>query len=74
MFFLLGYRIKEYISAEGLKIGVIAQKCGFAFNVFSAMLNGVRKIKAEEYFIICKVLNVPLDKFVSKELLCQVTS
>lgn len=62
--FLLGKRIKDYILSSGLKIGVIAQKSGIPFNVFSNMLNGNRKIKAEEYFNICKVLDVPLEKFV----------
>ena len=58
---LLGAKIKSYLSSNGLKIGVIAQKCGIPFNVFSAMLNDSRKIKAEEYFVICKVLGVPLQ-------------
>lgn len=62
---MLGAKIKSYLSSKGLKIGVIAQKCGIPFNVFSAMLNDTRKIKAEEYFIICKVLDVPLEIFVA---------
>lgn len=62
---MLGLRIKDFILSNGLKIGVIAQKCDIPFNVFSQMLNGNRKIKAEEYFNICKVLNVPLEKFTA---------
>lgn len=60
---MLGNRIKEYITNAGLKFGVIADRAGIPQNVFSAMINGKRKITAEEYFSICEALNVPLDQF-----------
>lgn len=60
---MLGLKIKEYIVSSGLKLGVIADKAGIARNVFSSMMNGKRKITAEEYFSICNVLNVPLGSF-----------
>lgn len=62
---MLGERIKNYLSEVGLKHIAVAEKAGFSLNTFSAMLNGKRKITAEEYFVICKVLNVPLDTFVT---------
>lgn len=62
---MLGFRIKEYISKCGLKFGVVADKAGIPLNVFSAMINGKRKITAEEYFSICKALDVPLEQFYS---------
>ena len=62
---MLGERIKNYLSEVGLKHIAVAEKAGFPLNTFSAMLNGKRKITAEEYFVICKVLNVPLDTFVT---------
>lgn len=61
---MLGKRIKDYILNRGYKIGSIALKCHIPFNVFSAMLNGNRTIKAEEYFTICRALDVPLNYFV----------
>ena len=60
---MLGFRIKEYISQCGLKFGVVADRAGIPLNVFSAMINGKRKITAEEYFSICKALGVPLEQF-----------
>lgn len=60
---MLGCRIKEYIVSTGLKLGVIADRAGIARNVFSSMMNGKRKITAEEYFSICKALDVPLGFF-----------
>lgn len=62
---MLGFRIKEYITQCGLKFGVVADRAGIPLNVFSAMINGKRKITAEEYFSICKALGVPLEQFYS---------
>ena len=60
---MLGFRIKEYITQSGLKFGVIADRAGIPLNTFSAMINGKRKITAEEYFSICNALGVPLEQF-----------
>ena len=62
---MLGEKIKRYILKAGLKIGSVASSLGIPFNTFSSMLNGNRSIKAEEYFKICSVLNLPLDYFVN---------
>lgn len=62
---MLGVRIREYIIETGLKLGSVADAAGIPMNTFSAMMNGKRKITAEEYFTICGVLGVPLEKFVS---------
>lgn len=60
---MLGEKIKAYIIERGLKIGAVAEKVGIPMNTFSAMMNGKRKITAEEYFAICVALGVPLDTF-----------
>lgn len=60
---MLGGKIKEYINRNGMKYGAVAERAEIAQNTFSAMINGKRKITAEEYFMICKALNVPLDTF-----------
>ncbi len=64
---MLGTRIREHIHERGLKFGAIADKAGISTNVFSAMLNEKRKITAEEYFDICRALNVPLNEFCQKK-------
>ena len=61
---MLGEKIKQYIANSGYKFGVIAEKAGVSANVFSAMVNGKRKITAEEYFAICKALGVELEYFL----------
>ena len=62
---MLGFQIKDYMTKQGLKYGSIAEKAGIPFNIFSAMINGKRKITAEEYFSICNALDVPLEQFYS---------
>ena len=64
---MLGNEIKKYILASGFKILAIAEKSEIPVNTFSAMLNGKRKITAEEYFSVCAALNVPLEKFANIE-------
>lgn len=59
----MGYLIKEYIQKAGLKQNVIAQRAKIPENVFSAILNGKRKITVEEYFAICDALQVPISTF-----------
>lgn len=61
----MGAKIKIYIQEEGLKFKAIADRVGIPLNIFSAMLNGKRKITADEYVAICRTLNVPLEKFVA---------
>lgn len=62
---MLGIQIREYIIEQGLKLGAVAEKVGIPMNTFSAMMNGKRKITAEEYFAICMALDVPLEKFAA---------
>lgn len=62
---MLCERIRKYIEESGLKFTIIAERVDIPMNTFSAMMNGKRKITAEEYFAICRALNVPLEKFVA---------
>lgn len=62
---MLGERIKAYILESGMKLCSVADKVNIPMNTFSAMMNGKRKITAEEYFAICKALNVPIEMFAA---------
>ena len=62
---MLAEKIRKYISDNGLKFNAVAERTGISIQTFSAMINGNRKITAEEYFLICKALNVPLDTFAA---------
>ena len=61
---MLNERIRTYIYNSGRKYSSVAKEAGIPNNVFSAMLHGKRKIKAEEYFSICRALGVPLEQFI----------
>lgn len=60
---LLGSKIKLYLASRGITQAFIVEKTNISASKLSAMLNGDRKILAEEYFLICKALNVQYDFF-----------
>ena len=64
---MLGQRIKEYLDENGIKYSYVAEEIGIQKSTFSAMLNGRRKIVADEYFDICRVLRVDLSFFMDDE-------
>jgi transcriptional regulator with XRE-family HTH domain len=61
---MIGKKIKEYLNKKGISQTFVSNKTGIPISTLNAALNGNRKILAEEYFIICQVLEVPLDTFV----------
>lgn len=64
---MTGRKIKEYLSNKGISQTFVSNKTGIPISTLNAALNGNRKILAEEYFLICQVLEVPLDTFVEEQ-------
>ena len=60
---MLGKKIKTYLDTNGIKYAHVAGKAQIPASTFSAMLNGRRSIRAEEYFNICTALGVDKDRF-----------
>lgn len=60
---MFGRCIKNYLTNEGIENSVVAQKIGVTPSDFDLMLEGSRKISAEQYFKICRTLNVEIDFF-----------
>ena len=56
-------KIKSYLEENGIKQSYLQKKLGISMSSVNALLNGNRGISAEEYFIICDALKVPLDFF-----------
>ena len=50
-------RLKLYITQNGLKQKVIAEKSGLTENQMSQILKGKRGISADEFEIICNAMN-----------------
>lgn len=61
-------KIKEHIKERGIRQAFLQRVLGISPSSCSAMLNGKRGISVDEYFMICNVLNVPLDYFKPESL------
>jgi len=64
---MTGNKIKDYLISKGISQTFVANKTGIPIPTLNAVLNGNRKLLAEEYFVICQVLDVPLDTFIEKD-------
>lgn len=63
---MLGLKIKSYMDEKGIKQVFLSEKTGIKPQIISSILNGARKIEAEEYFKICEALSVELEFFFSE--------
>lgn len=64
---MTGRKIKEYLKSKGISQTFVSNKTGIPITTLNAVLNGNRKLLAEEYFVICQALGVPLDTFMEKD-------
>jgi len=64
---MTGSKIKKYLISKGISQTYVANKTGIPISTLNAVLNGNRKLLAEEYFVICQVLDVPLDTFIEQD-------
>jgi len=61
---MTGRNIKNYLISKGISQTYVANKTGIPISTLNAILNGNRKLLAEEYFVICQALDVPLETFM----------
>jgi transcriptional regulator with XRE-family HTH domain len=61
---MTGRNIKNYLISKGISQTYVANKTGIPISTLNAILNGNRKLLAEEYFVICQALDVPLETFI----------
>ncbi len=64
---MVGARIKEYLTQNGIKQAYIAEKAGLTASQMSDICNRDRKIDCLEYYKICQALNVPYQTFLEDE-------
>lgn len=57
-------KVRAYIVDNGLKQFVVAQKAGISKVTFNAMMNGKRKMYADDLRAICLALNVSPELFI----------
>lgn len=66
---MIAERINYYLDDHGIMNKFVAERSGIPLNTFSMMMNGKRKITADEYAAICRALGLSLDTFVDS---CQL--
>lgn len=64
---MVGQRIKKYLDDNGIKYSFVSDKIGMPMNMFSPLLNGKRKMSAEEYFLICEAIGVDAGMFATEQ-------
>lgn len=51
--------LSDYVTSKGIKQTYISQKTGISVDTISKILNGRRKILANEFIQICSALEIP---------------
>lgn len=64
---MIGNRIYNYLREKGITQASVARRAGIDKRTLSFMANGKRKITAEEYYRICKALELPLEYFFHQQ-------
>lgn len=60
-------KVALYISENGIKQKFISDKTGISENILSMMLNGKRKMDADEFVEIIIALNVDANRFINDD-------
>ena len=61
---MIGARIKEYLTENGIKQSYLAERTGLTPSQISDICIHDRKIDCIEYYKICMALNVELEYFL----------
>ena len=59
-------KMSEYINSNGIKQKYLSEKTGIAENVVSMILNGKRKMDADEFVEMVIALNLDANYFINK--------
>lgn len=57
-------KVREYIESHGLKQKVVADSAGIPNATFNAMMNGRRRMYADDLRAICIALNTSATTFI----------
>lgn len=58
--------VREYLDEHGIKQTALAERAGFRINTLNAMLNGHRKMYADDLAKICIALGVTAESIVRR--------
>lgn len=57
-------KVRQYIDEHGIRQSFVAKKCNISTTTFNAMMNGKRKMYADDLRDICYALQVSPETFV----------
>lgn len=57
-------KVAQYLKEQGIKQSWLAQKTGLTDNMISGILNGKRKMTADEFVRICKAIGKNPNDFM----------
>ena len=57
-------KVAQYLEEQGIKQSWLAQKTGLTDNMISGILNGKRKMTADEFVRICKAIGKNPNDFM----------
>ena len=60
-------KIQLYLKKHGIKQKYISDRCGWSKQKTSSIINGKKKLAADELASICEAINVPYDYFYREE-------
>lgn len=61
---LVYQKVSQYLESHGIRQSFVAEQCGIPQVVFHAMMQGRRKLYAEDLRAICYALNVRPETFI----------
>jgi len=64
---MIGKNVKKYLEENGIKQAYISRQTGIPANILSERLSEKSALKAEELYLIARVLKVPLETFRSSD-------
>ena len=56
--------ISKYIKEKGIRVSAISKHTGLSKNVLHNSLSGNRKLRADEFLIICNFLDIKPELFL----------
>lgn len=57
-------KVRRYIDDHGIRQAFVAEKCNISTTTFNAMMNGRRKMYADDLRDICYALEVSPEEFI----------
>ena len=63
---MIAENISTYLKSNGIRQSHVAESVGLHSQTFSNVMNGKRRLTAEEYVAICRTLGKSTEFFVDK--------